>query len=160
MSDHEENNENRIRKYTFEDTVSNSQTTPNTKIWPIIIIIIVISALILGGVKAITYFTSNVTSHEKTTQTVTAKNSNKSHKSDDSSHHNTQHANNSTKHNYSNKSSQPRTDSTFTHTKIFTSVEDAQSYAKATQSQWIQDGYQTYTISADSQGYYILKFIK
>jgi Sec-independent protein translocase protein TatA len=160
MSDNEDTNENRIRKYTFDDTVSNAQTTPNTKIWPIIIVIIVVSALILGGVKTITYFTSNVTAHDKTTKTVPAKdnNTNYENKNVNSSSHKPKHS--STNNNAANKTDNHIADSSFTHTKIFTSVEDAQNYAKTTQSQWIQAGYQTYTISADSQGYYILKFIK
>ena len=148
-------NDNRIRKYTFDDTFMNSENNQSNSnhIWPIIIFIVVVAALILGGVKAVTYFTSN---HDNQTTKMT-QSSNQSSSSTDESNTSEQSKNNQNK---SNPSNQSKKKTMFDGTHIFSSVADAQNYAKATQSQWIQAGYQTYTVSADSQGYYILKFVR
>ncbi|KRK98762.1 hypothetical protein FD04_GL000502 [Secundilactobacillus odoratitofui DSM 19909 = JCM 15043] len=49
---------------------------------------------------------------------------------------------------------------TFSQSHSFSSVSDAKSWAQATKSQWLKDGYSTYTITSDAQGNYVLKFVK
>lgn len=49
---------------------------------------------------------------------------------------------------------------TFSQPHTFSSVSDAKSWAQATKSQWLKDGYSTYTITSDAQGNYVLRFVK
>ena len=49
---------------------------------------------------------------------------------------------------------------TFSQSHTFSSVSDAKSWAQATKSQWLKDGYSTYTITSDAQGNYVLRFVK
>lgn len=49
---------------------------------------------------------------------------------------------------------------TFSQSHTFSSVADAKSWAQATKSQWLKDGYSTYTITSDAQGNYVLRFVK
>jgi len=49
---------------------------------------------------------------------------------------------------------------TFSQSHTFSSVSDARSWAQATKSQWLKDGYSTYTITSDAQGNYVLRFVK
>ncbi|UQS84405.1 hypothetical protein MOO46_03890 [Apilactobacillus apisilvae] len=174
---------NRIKKYDFNEKQYNTRTNQasNFKIWPIIIFIVVIAALIIGGVKAITYFTSdNSTKTELSTSNKTSKetdenknsnandNSNKQQKnksdvSKDSNETENKSQNNSVQNDTNKKESNNKSSSSddmFAEPHTFSSVADAQSYAKTTQSQWLNNGYKTYTVSADSQGFYTLKFIK
>lgn len=148
-------NDNRIRKYTFDDTFMNSENNQSNSnhIWPIIIFIVVVAALILGGVKSITYFTN---SHDNQTTKMT-KSSNQSSSSMNETSTSQQSNNNQTRNDTATPQKKP---TMFDGTHIFSSVADAQNYAKATQNQWIQAGFSTYTVSTDSQGYYILKFVK
>ncbi|AYF92285.1 hypothetical protein [Apilactobacillus bombintestini] len=149
-------NDNRIRRYTFDDTaIKTNDKKPNARIWPIIILIIVISALILGGVKTVTYFT---TKHDAPTTKTVTKNSNNSSGDVTTSQREEmmRSKNNNANKNNNNNSKKDM----FAQRHIFSSVADAQNYAKATQEQWLKAGYQTYTVSADSQGYYILRFVK
>ncbi|MCH5461732.1 hypothetical protein HC026_06490 [Lactobacillus sp. LC28-10] len=49
---------------------------------------------------------------------------------------------------------------TFSQPHTFSSVSDAKSWAQATKSQWLKDGYSNYTITSDAQGNYVLRFVK
>lgn len=49
---------------------------------------------------------------------------------------------------------------TFSQSHTFSSVADAKSWAQATKSQWLNDGYTNYTITSDAQGNFVLKFTK
>lgn len=48
----------------------------------------------------------------------------------------------------------------FGTTHTFSSVNDAQNWAQASKSQWLQAGYSTYTITSDGQGNYNLQFVR
>lgn len=145
-------NDSRIRKYTFDDTVTNANKSRqnNNRIWPIIIFIVVVAGLILAGVKTITYFTSS--SHSNQSTEMSSQVQNKQSQTDSQ--------NQNDRNQYAMPTKKTGKKTMFDRTHIFSSVADAQNYAKATQDQWLKAGYTNYTVSADSQGYYILKFIK
>lgn len=170
---------NRIKKYDFNEEEYRNKKSPssNVSIWPIIIFIVVIAALIIGGVKTITHFASKnntpkteLTSNKRNTQnSISQETNNKTYKKEtskqgfsseekdnkigDSNENNVDKQNDNNQNNDSN-------DDMFAQPHTFSSVTDAQNYAKATQSKWLNDGYKTYTVSSDSQGYYTLKFVK
>ncbi|KRK47768.1 hypothetical protein GPK34_11070 [Secundilactobacillus kimchicus] len=48
----------------------------------------------------------------------------------------------------------------FSSPHTFSSVEDARSWASATRSDWLKQGYTNYTITQDPQGNYVLAFTK
>ncbi|KRN78694.1 hypothetical protein IV52_GL000971 [Fructilactobacillus lindneri DSM 20690 = JCM 11027] len=58
------------------------------------------------------------------------------------------------------KTSSQTTDSGFSQSRTFNSVEDAKNWAKTTQSQWLAAGYNNYTITQNGQGFYVLTFVK
>ncbi|KRK73065.1 hypothetical protein FD30_GL000808 [Levilactobacillus namurensis DSM 19117] len=49
---------------------------------------------------------------------------------------------------------------TFDTTHTFSSVGDAQNWAQASKNQWLQAGYNNYTITSDGQGNYNLQFVR
>lgn len=48
----------------------------------------------------------------------------------------------------------------FSQTHTFSSVADAKSWANTTKNQWLKMGYSNYTITANGQGYFVLRFLK
>ncbi|WP_054657248.1 hypothetical protein [Apilactobacillus ozensis] len=175
--------DSRIRRYNFKRSELNEKPNKNkVKVWQIILAIVLITAFIVASVKL---FSGDVkgtkkvittqlkvlsklkvvvrkapiimikkTKYEtkKTNSSETNNNDNNSNKSDSNSSNNSTPDNNEPPQKYNN--------STFNVTHTFGSVEDAKNWATATQSSWLKDGYTNYTVTSDSQGYYILKFIK
>ncbi|MCK8606726.1 hypothetical protein [Apilactobacillus ozensis] len=175
--------DSRIRRYNFKRSELNEKPNKNkVKVWQIILAIVLITAFIVASVKLFSgdvkgtkksdYYTTKSakqtessskkssnnndqkTKHEtkKTNSSETNNNDNNSNKSDSNSSNNSTPDNNEPPQKYNN--------STFNVTHTFGSVEDAKNWATATQSSWLKDGYTNYTVTSDSQGYYILKFIK
>lgn len=60
----------------------------------------------------------------------------------------------------SKSSSESQNPTSFDTTHTFSSVADAQNWAQASKSQWLQAGYSTYTITSDGQGNYNLQFVR
>ena len=60
----------------------------------------------------------------------------------------------------STKKSSSQNPTSFDTTHTFSSVGDAQNWAQASKSQWLQAGYSTYTITSDGQGNYNLQFVR
>lgn len=62
--------------------------------------------------------------------------------------------------NSTQKAQQSQNASSFDTPHTFSSVADAQNWAQASKSQWLQAGYSTYTITSDGQGNYNLQFVR
>ncbi|GEP23965.1 MAG: hypothetical protein ABF679_02210 [Lentilactobacillus diolivorans] len=58
------------------------------------------------------------------------------------------------------KAKKNKTADQFSANHTFASVQDAKNWANATKQQWLKAGYVNYTITSNSQGYYILQFVK
>ncbi|MCY9806488.1 hypothetical protein OXT66_02860 [Lentilactobacillus senioris] len=48
----------------------------------------------------------------------------------------------------------------FSQTHTFSTIADAKNWANATKTEWLKAGYSDYTITANGQGYYVLRFLK
>jgi cytoskeletal protein RodZ len=175
--------DSRIRRYNFKRSeLNNKPNKSKVKVWQIILAIVLITAFIVASVKLFSgevqgtkksdYYSQNYkkteSSNNKKNTNDTQKTSKSESKKNSSTANNSKNEHDNTADNNNDKNNAPDNDevpqkyndSTFNVTHTFGSVEDAKNWATATQSSWLKDGYTNYTVTSDSQGYYILKFIK
>ncbi|MHA8110168.1 hypothetical protein ACYATP_01435 [Lactobacillaceae bacterium Melli_B4] len=177
--------QSRVKRYDFnKGSKQPNQNPKNFKVWPWVLGLVVVIGILVGGIK---YFTAdNSSNHQNADQSSSVMSSSSSHNSNQqtSSSSKISSANSSTKSNTSsskttkkpanhndenpnqpnsqsgNQNGQPTNGGSFSNPRQFSSVEDAKSWANATQSSWLREGYNNYTITSDGQGYYVLNFTR
>ncbi|UQS86292.1 hypothetical protein MOO44_05045 [Nicoliella spurrieriana] len=161
--------QSRVKRYDFNTGSKQPNQSPkNFRVWPWILGLVIVIGLLVGGIKVLT----NQHGNQAEQQSSAVKQSSSNHhssakKTSSSSSQNSQSGNNDTTKSASKNEHRPSSgpkpsngNDGFSTPRQFSSVADATSWAKATQSNWIQAGYNNYTITSDGQGYYVLTFTK
>ncbi|MBW1605265.1 hypothetical protein [Lactobacillus sp. Sy-1] len=165
--------QSRVKRYDFNKGAKQPNPNPdpkNFKVWPWILGLVIVIGLLVGGIKLLTSGHSSgnqaaqsslVSSSSKASSSSSStKNSSSSNKKANQSSATSNHQKTNANQNSNEPPKQPVNGNSFSSPRQFSSVADATSWAKATQSSWIQAGYSNYTITSDGQGYYVLNFVK
>ncbi|GAA3181772.1 hypothetical protein DXM13_04295 [Fructilactobacillus sanfranciscensis] len=153
----------RFQRYDFTPKRSQNKRKHRPHIWPWILGLVIVVLILTFGIR----YALN-TSNQVTNNTATSKSTSKN-SSDNSD-------NSSTKNSKGNDTASsapatqpaksaspamsPSASSSFAEPHTFNSVQDAKDWANATKPDWTSDGYNYWTVTQNSQGYYVLTFTK
>ncbi|MEN3241303.1 hypothetical protein PWJ57_04660 [Fructilactobacillus sanfranciscensis] len=153
----------RFQRYDFTPKRSQNKRKHRPHIWPWILGLVIVVLILTFGIRY-ALNTSNQVTNNTATSKSTSKNS--SDNSDNSSTKNSKgnDTTSSTPATQPAKSASPAmspsASSSFAEPHTFNSVQDAKDWANATKPDWTSDGYNYWTVTQNSQGYYVLTFTK
>ncbi|CAJ1179504.1 hypothetical protein FS150101_NMOIFPPK_00288 [Fructilactobacillus sanfranciscensis] len=153
----------RFQRYDFTPKRSQNKRKHRPHIWPWILGLVIVVLILTFGIRY-ALNTSNQVTNNTATSKSTSKNS--SDNSDNSSTKNSK-GNDTTSSapatqpaKSASPAMSPSASSSFAEPHTFNSVQDAKDWANATKPDWTSDGYNYWTVTQNSQGYYVLTFTK
>ncbi|MVF16258.1 hypothetical protein [Fructilactobacillus sanfranciscensis] len=163
MNNQDQDQDTRFQRYDFTPKRSQNKRKHRPHIWPWILGLVIVVLILTFGIRY-ALNTSNQVTNNTATSKSTSKNS--SDNSDNSSTKNSK-GNDTTSSapatqpaKSASPAMSPSASSSFAEPHTFNSVQDAKDWANATKPDWTSDGYNYWTVTQNSQGYYVLTFTK
>ncbi|NDR77378.1 hypothetical protein [Fructilactobacillus sanfranciscensis] len=153
----------RFQRYDFTPKRSQNKRKHRPHIWPWILGLVIVVLILTFGIRYALNTSNQVTNNTATSKSTST---NSSDNSDNSSTKNSKgnDTTSSTPATQPAKSASPAmspsASSSFAEPHTFNSVQDAKDWANATKPDWTSDGYNYWTVTQNSQGYYVLTFTK
>ncbi|AEN98765.1 hypothetical protein EQU06_02975 [Lactobacillus sanfranciscensis] len=153
----------RFQRYDFTPKRSQNKRKHRPHIWPWILGLVIVVLILTFGIRYALNTSNQVTNNTATSKSTST---NSSDNSDNSSNKNSK-GNDTTSSapatqpaKSASPAMSPSASSSFAEPHTFNSVQDAKDWANATKPDWTSDGYNYWTVTQNSQGYYVLTFTK
>lgn len=154
----------RFQRYDFTPKRSEIKRKRRPHVWPWILGLVIVVLILTFGIRYALNNSNQVTNHA-TKAPTTAKNASTSNSSSTKTSKSAPAATKAAAPvtqpaKADNQTATPDSDSGFSETHTFNSIQDAKDWANATKPDWTAAGYNYWTVNQNSQGYYVLTFTK
>ncbi|MEN3244547.1 hypothetical protein [Fructilactobacillus sanfranciscensis] len=153
----------RFQRYDFTPKRSQNKRKHRPHIWPWILGLVIVVLILTFGIRYALNTSSQVTNNtatSKSTSTNSSDNSDNSSTKNSKGNDTTSSAPATQPAKSASPAMSPSASSSFAEPHTFNSVQDAKDWANATKPDWTSDGYNYWTVTQNSQGYYVLTFTK
>lgn len=153
----------RFQRYDFTPKRSQNKRKHRPHIWPWILGLVIVVLILTFGIRYALNTSNQVTNNtatSKSTSTNSSDNSNNSSTKNSKGNDTTSSAPATQPAKSASPAMSPSASSSFAEPHTFNSVQDAKDWANATKPDWTSDGYNYWTVTQNSQGYYVLTFTK
>ena len=153
----------RFQRYDFTPKRSQNKRKHRPHIWPWILGLVIVVLILTFGIRYALNTSNQVTNNtatSKSTSTNSSDNSDNSSTKNSKGNDTTSSAPATQPAKSASSAMSPSASSSFAEPHTFNSVQDAKDWAYATKPDWTSDGYNYWTVTQNSQGYYVLTFTK
>lgn len=153
----------RFQRYDFTPKRSQNKRKHRPNIWPWILGLVIVVLILTFGIRYALNTSNQVTNNtatSKSTSTNGSDNSDNSSTKNSKGNDTTSSAPATQPAKSASPAMSPSASSSFAEPHTFNSVQDAKDWANATKPDWTSDGYNYWTVTQNSQGYYVLTFTK
>ncbi|WED57686.1 hypothetical protein [Fructilactobacillus sanfranciscensis] len=153
----------RFQRYDFTPKRSQNKRKHRPHIWPWILGLVIVVLILTFGIRYALNTSNQVTNNtdtSKSTSTNSSDNSDNSSTKNSKGNDTTSSAPATQPAKSASPAMSPSASSSFAEPHTFNSVQDAKDWANATKPDWTSDGYNYWTVTQNSQGYYVLTFTK
>ncbi|NDR59816.1 hypothetical protein [Fructilactobacillus sanfranciscensis] len=153
----------RFQRYDFTPKRSQNKRKHRPHIWPWILGLVIVVLILTFGIRYALNTSNQVTNNtatSKSTSTNSSDNSDNSSTKNSKGNDTTSSAPATQPAKSASPATSPSASSSFAEPHTFNSVQDAKDWANATKPDWTSDGYNYWTVTQNSQGYYVLTFTK
>lgn len=153
----------RFQRYDFTPKRSQNKRKHRPHIWPWILGLVIVVLILTFGIRYALNTSNQVTNNtatSKSTSTNSSDNSDNSSTKNSKGNDTTSSAPATQPAKSASPAMSPSASSSFAEPHTFNSVQDARDWANATKPDWTSDGYNYWTVTQNSQGYYVLTFTK
>lgn len=153
----------RFQRYDFTPKRSQNKRKHRPHIWPWILGLVIVVLILTFGIRYALNTSNQVTNNtatSKSTSTNSSDNSDNSSTKNSKGNDTTSSAPATQPAKSASPAMSPSASSSFAEPHTFNSVQDAKDWANATKPDWTSAGYNYWTVTQNSQGYYVLTFTK
>ena len=153
----------RFQRYDFTPKRSQNKRKHRPHIWPWILGLVIVVLILTFGIRYALNTSNQVTNNtatSKSTSTNSSDNSDNSSTKNSKGNDTTSSAPATQPAKSASPAMSPSASSSFAEPHTFNSVQDAKDWANATKPDWTSNGYNYWTVTQNSQGYYVLTFTK
>ncbi len=153
----------RFQRYDFTPKRSQNKRKHRPHIWPWILGLVIVVLILTFGIRYALNTSNQVTNNtatSKSTSTNSSDNSDNSSTKNSKGNDTTSSAPATQPAKSASPAMSPSASSSFAEPHTFNSVQDAKDWANATKLDWTSDGSNYWTVTQNSQGYYVLTFTK